>query len=287
MPARSSAHWALPPGRPAAPGVEVLLPCFERPGELAVTLSGLASQLDADFGLVLSDQSPEPVWEDPSVAAMLRVLRAQGRAVRTLRNLPRRGLAQQRQFLLERASAPRVLFLDSDVWLEPGTLTRLQEALDAYGGGFMGSAVQGLSHLRDRRPEEQRPFELWEGPVEPEPAPTEGAAHERWTLHNAANLAHIAADTPLGGEPFLVYRVAWVGGCVLYDRERLVECGGFAFWDRLPPAHAGEDVLAQWQVMRRYGGAAVLPSGAVHLEAPTTVTDRRTEATALLDRGAT
>jgi hypothetical protein len=30
--------------------------------------------------------------------------------------------------------------------------------------------------------------------------------------------------------------------------------------------------------MERAGGAGVLPSGAVHLEAPTTVTDRRVEA---------
>lgn len=36
--------------------------------------------------------------------------------------------------------------------------------------------------------------------------------------------------------------------------------------------------MAQWQVMERYGGAGILPSGAVHLESPTTVTDRRVEA---------
>jgi hypothetical protein len=42
--------------------------------------------------------------------------------------------------------------------------------------------------------------------------------------------------------------------------------------------HAGEDVVAQWQVMELFGGAGILPSGAVHLESPTTVTDRRVEA---------
>jgi hypothetical protein len=30
--------------------------------------------------------------------------------------------------------------------------------------------------------------------------------------------------------------------------------------------------------MERYGAAGILPSGAVHLESPTTVTDRRVEA---------
>lgn len=74
------------------------------------------------------------------------------------------------------------------------------------------------------------------------------------------------------------YRVAWLGGCVLYRREALNAAGGFTFWAALPADHAGEDVLAQWQVMERFGGAGILPSGAVHLESPTTVTDRRVEA---------
>jgi hypothetical protein len=30
--------------------------------------------------------------------------------------------------------------------------------------------------------------------------------------------------------------------------------------------------------MEKFGGAGILPSGAVHLESPTTVTDRRVEA---------
>lgn len=73
--------------------------------------------------------------------------------------------------------------------------------------------------------------------------------------------------------------MAWIAGCVLFDRAKLVECGGFDFWADLPPEHAGEDVAAQWRVMERYGGAGVLPSGAVHLESPTTVPDRRVQAT--------
>jgi hypothetical protein len=65
---------------------------------------------------------------------------------------------------------------------------------------------------------------------------------------------------------------------VMYRREALNDAGGFTFWPDLPPDHAGEDVMAQWQVMERFGGAGILPSGAVHLESPTTVTDRRVEA---------
>jgi len=37
-------------------------------------------------------------------------------------------------------------------------------------------------------------------------------------------------------------------------------------------------VLAQQRVMAHYGGAGVLPSGAYHLEAPTTICDRRVDA---------
>jgi len=41
---------------------------------------------------------------------------------------------------------------------------------------------------------------------------------------------------------------------------------------------AGEDVAAQWCVTERSGGAGIIRSGAVHLEAPTTVADRGTDA---------
>lgn len=283
MPVRDSSRWGLPPTPREGPApLEVLIPCFERPAELALTLSGLAAHTEADFDVILSDQSDTAVWEQSAVAAMIRVLRAQGRTVRCERNLPRRGLAQQRHRLLELSGARLVLFLDSDVWLEPGTITRMSSALHRHGGGFIGSAVQGLSYLADERPAEWETFEPWEGRVSPEPIPDSGPAHERWRLHNAANLCHLAARQEFGPSGFLVYKIAWVGGCVLFDRACLLESGGFEFWSQLPANHAGEDVLAQWQVLARHGGAAVLPSGAVHLEAPTTVTDRSTEATELL-----
>ena len=108
---------------------------------------------------------------------------------------------------------------------------------------------------------------------------------ERCTLRNAARLEHIAQALWVGHGQWRLYKVAWVGGCVLFDRSKLVECGGFDFWDQLPAAHAGEDVVAQLRVMERYAGAGIIPSGAVHLESETTVTDRSTEAAdVVLDR---
>ena len=274
---RWSGDWAWPSEDPAA-RLEVLIPTVDRAAELAVTLAGLAGQDDPPFTVTVSDQSASSSENSPAVAAMLRVLRAQGRGVRYLVHRPRRGLAEHRQFLLDQSTAEAVLFLDDDVWLEPGMLSRLADALGVLRCGFVGAAVQGLSFLNDHRPEQRQPFEVWNAPVQPEVLRHGTPQIERMTLHNAANLTHLAGELALAPGSWLAYKIAWVGGCVLYRRDALVACGGFDFWSRLPDRHVGEDVVAQWRVMERYGGAGILPSGAVHLEAPTTVPDRSTEA---------
>lgn len=279
MSRRSSEHWAWPLDTPDTVAVDVLIPTCNRPAEVAVALAGLAAQSEPSFSVVVSDQSADtPDWEHPAVAGMVRVLQAQGRPVRLLRHIPRRGLAEHRQFLLEQSTADRCLFLDDDVWLEPGVLERLNHALDELGCGFVGMAPQGLSYLDDRRPEETAAFERWEGPVTAELVRPNTPGFGRWPLHNAANLSHLSADLSLTPGEWVPYRVAWLGGCVLYNKQALLDSGGFTFWPKLPADHAGEDVVAQWQVMERYGGAGILPSGAVHLESPTTVKDRRVEA---------
>lgn len=257
----------------------MLIPAFERTAELAVTLAGLAAQHEPDFAVILSDQSEGgAVWSAPSVSAIIRVLCAQGRRVRLERHLPRRGMAEHRQFLLEQSSAPYVLFLDSDVWMEPDLLRRMHAAIAEAGCGFVGSAVQGLSYLDDDRPAERSVFQPWRGPVSAERMGRDEPGFERWTLHNAANLAHVAAEWNVPEGHWLLYKVAWVGACTLFDRRALIECGGFEFWGDLPHDHAGEDVLAQWRVMERWGGAGILPSGAVHLEAGTTLPERSVDA---------
>ena len=277
---RSSAHWARAAETPAKPvAVDVLIPTCDRPAELAVTMAGLAGQEGPTFGVIVSDQSTsEPSWQHPAPGAIIRVLRAQGRMVTLSRHLPRRGMAEHRQYLLEQSRADKILFLDDDVWLEPGALERISEALDQLGCGFVGMAPQGLSYLHDRRPDQTRVFEAWEGPVEPESVRPNSPQFERWPLHSAANLSHLSADLGLGTDEWIPYRVAWLGGCTMYRRQALNAAGGFNFWKELPPEHSGEDVLAQWRVMEKFGGAGILPAGAVHLESPTTIPNRQVEA---------
>jgi glycosyltransferase involved in cell wall biosynthesis len=251
------------------PLVDVLIPTYRRPGGLAITLTGLVAQTYRSFRVVVSDQTDdEPAIDTPEVEAIARILAATGRPVERLRHLPRRGMAEHRQWLLGRATAPYALFLDDDVYLAPDLIGRLVRHLRREGCGFVGSGLIGLSHVGDERPHEEE-IQFWDGPVRPErvrPGTREWARHR---LHSAANLAHLRRRIRPSDDR--LYRVAWVGGCVLYDVAKLRASGGFGFWRRLPDRHAGEDVLAQLAVMERYGGAAVFPSGAYHLELPTTI----------------
>ena len=92
---------------------------------------------------------------------------------------------------------------------------------------------------------------------------------ERWQLHRAANLHHVAQSLPPG--TWRRYKVAWVASCILYDRGKLEAVGGFTFWPRLPRYHSGEEVLVQNLLMRRWGGCGMVPSGTYYSQVPTTV----------------
>ncbi|QOC94030.1 glycosyltransferase family 2 protein [Micromonospora craniellae] len=260
--------------------LDVLVPTRDRPAELAVTLSGLAAQEGVPgFGVVVSDQSDgEPGYAHPAAATMVRALRYRGHPVLLTRRLPRRGLAEHRAALLAASAARYVLFLDDDVWLEPGTLSRLVTAIEELGCGFVGNGVHGLSYLDDVRAQTHRHYREWTGRPVPERIRPGTPEWDRAQIHSAANLLHVteALELPVGG--WRAYQVSWIGGCVLYDRAKLVDCGGFEFWRRVQERHQGEDVAAQLSVLARHGGAGVLPSGAYHLESPTTVTERDVEA---------
>ncbi len=259
--------------------VEVLIPTCDRPAALAVTLTALQSQEERSFDVIISDQT-EPgrgAEESGEVTSAARLLESRGNRVALLRHLPRRGMAEQRQFLLNRARSRYALFLDDDVVLEPYALGLMLRVMLEERCGFVGCALIGLSYLDDVRPHEQE-IELWEGRVRPETVVPGSRRWDRHLLHNAANVYHVQRSLGATPERPVKYKVAWVGGCVLYDRQKLLEAGGYSFWRDLPPNHSGEDVLAQLRVMAGYGGCGVLPSGAYHQELPTRVPDRSADA---------
>ncbi|HEX8614054.1 MAG TPA: glycosyltransferase family A protein [Telluria sp.] len=263
-------------------GIDVLIPTCNRAAALAVTLTALASQTQRHLRIVVSDQSDgEGAAASGEVRAVLRYLAAQGLRVDMLRHLPRRGMAEQRAFLLAQVSAPYCLFLDDDVIIESDLVERMARTMRQQRCGFVGSALHGLSHAHDFRPHQQA-IEFWEGQVEPETIAPGCRAWDRHHLHSAANLLHVQRRLGIGRDATRAYRVAWIGGCVLFDTAELRAAGGFDFWHALPPEHCGEDVLAQLRVMARSGGCGIIPSGAYHMELPTTVVSRRVDAPRVL-----
>ena len=248
--------------------VDILLPTYSRPDALAMTLSGLATQTCTDYRLIVADQNETPVLRRPTVAALRRVIEARTQPAEWHYRPERRGIAEQRAFLLERAQAPAVLYLDDDVLMEPNVLAELLRVLESERCGFVGAFPAGLSFLRDVRPHQQY-IEFWDGPVTPEVVDPGSHAWERYHLHRAANLYH--ATQRHGRAATRRYKVAWVASCVLYDRAKLQAVGGFSFWPRLPRYHSGEEVLVQNLLLRRFGGCGILPSGTYHAEEPSTV----------------
>ncbi len=264
----------------AAPrDLDVLIPTRERPVELAATLAGLASTRVEEIGgsdgvgVAISDQSDVPVWTHPAVASMVRVLAYRGFAVHLAHNVTARGVVQQRALLLARSRARYVLCLDDDVWLEPDALARMRTAIEKLRCGMVGNAVHGLSFYSDVR-RDQQVYQEWVVPPRPERIRPGETAWRRAQLHSAANLAHVTQRLALADGQWRAYKIAWISACVLYDRAKLLHSGGFDFWHKVPAAHCGEDVAAQLQVMERYGGAGIMPSGAYHLESDTTITER-------------
>lgn len=217
------------------PDIDVLLPTCNRPGGLIFALAGLAAQSLGGLRLVVADQSSLPACDSPPVRALCRIIEGRGGEVQWHERTARLGIAEQRQFLLQKAQADLVLYLDDDVYMEPWVLGVLRETIVRERCGFVGAFPTGLSFRDDVRPEQQQ-IEYWDGPVAPEIVAPDLPSWERAQLHRAAKLWHVAQHLPEGVRR--LYRVAWVASCVLYDRRRLEAVGGFGFWQRLPRYHS-------------------------------------------------
>lgn len=257
--------------------VDVLIPTCGRKTALAVTLAGLFAQTCQDFDVTIADQTLDaPYLDDGELRTLYRALELYGHRVRALTNLPRRGMAQQRHFLLGQAQAPLIHFLDDDVLLGPTMLARMVQVLQEEQCAFVGAGVSGLRHLGDSLPGDL-PFEQWQGPVQPEPYTWEHIPWPRYRLHIRDNPLHLSRRYAADGRT-VRYKVVWVGANVVYDREKLLSVGGFSWWERLPANHSGEEVLVQLLLARRYGGCAILPAEAYHLDLPSQVPDRDVKA---------
>jgi len=263
--------------------ISILIPTFNRSKALAVTLTSLYYQHEKNFDIIVSDQSEEgQLQADPTIQTIMRLLNLKGNTVSIVQNLPRKGMAQQRQFLLDNSNSTYSLFLDDDLILEPYVIQNMKESLQKFDCGFIGSAVIGLSYKNDLRPHQQL-IEFWEGEIQPETI-IPGSSHwERYTLHNAANVFHVQQQLNITHDDPKFYKVAWVGGCVMYQTKKLKEVGGFQFWKDLPEEHCGEDVLAQLRVMKKYGGCGILPSGVYHQEIATSIPERKINAPEFLE----
>ncbi len=233
-----------------------------------MTLSGVAAQTVPDLQVVVSSQGRYRAQDSQVAQTLGRVIEARGGSVEWHHREPR-GIAEQRHFLLGRAKAEPVLFLDDDVFMEPFVVERLLSVLESEACGFVGAFPAGLTFIDDVRPAQQK-IEFWEGPVQPEVVEPFAPDWKRSQLHAAANLYHVAQKLALPPGEFLRYKVAWLGACVLYSREKLLKVGGFSFWKRLPRYHKSEDVVVQNLLMRRYGGCGVVPAGTYHAQVPTT-----------------
>ena len=266
--------------------VDVLIPTADRPHALAPTLAALLGQVARDpgepmFQVFIADQARDApaAAADPAVATAVAALRRAGVGVHIEHRPQRLGIAEQRDWLLAQAGAPAVLSLDDDVLLGPGALARLVEALRTLRCGLVGMPAIGMSYAADERPQDWTPLEVWEDDrVRPERVRKGDPAWERWRLHNAANPLHLERLVTVPERGWVPYRVAWVSGCTLYDTSVLRSCGGWGFWRELPAQLRGEDVVAQLRVLEAAGGAGILPSAAYHLELPTTLRERGTDA---------
>lgn len=246
--------------------VSVLIPTYERAESLVMALCGVAAQTVVDLQVVVSSQGRYRAENSPVARAVGRVISARGGSIEWHHREPR-GIAEQRHFLLGRAETDPVFFLDDDVYMEPFVIENLLCVLELEKCGFVGAFPVGLTFVDDVRPEQQK-IELWEGPVRPEVIEKDGPGWERWHLHRAANLYHVAQK--LDPVRFLRYKVAWISACILYSKEKLLEVGGFSFWEELPRYHKAEEIVVQNLLMRRYGGCGIVPTGTYFSEVATT-----------------
>ncbi|MEW5853708.1 MAG: glycosyltransferase family A protein [Myxococcota bacterium] len=245
--------------------VDILIPTANRVPALISTLSGVTAQTHASLRVLVADHGDRPAREDRVIRSLCRIIESRGGEVDWHQRAASPMLAEQRDYLLRHARADVVLFLDDDVYMEPPVVQRLLHTLQAERCGFVG-AFPSAEWMHRRATAAAPPLELWNGPVRPETLEPDSPEWERTRLHLDGATMDAAHHLPPG--TVRRYKVAWVAGCVMYDRRKLLTVGGFSFWPRLPPRHVGEEALVQNLLMRRWGGCAIMPALTHRAESP-------------------
>lgn len=71
--------------------IDILIPTYNRPAALAITLTSLCFQEYKNFNIIISDQGEkEPAEESEEFQAIIRMLLARGQSVKILKNSPAR-----------------------------------------------------------------------------------------------------------------------------------------------------------------------------------------------------
>jgi hypothetical protein len=241
--------------------VDVVVPGAWSSVGLAATLASLASQRYPAFSVAFA--RPQGRSTASPVPDLCSILEARGHPVRIVDVPARLTPGGRRQALLDGATAPYVMVVEDDVFLEPDLLGRMVAAIRAMRCGLVGSAAIDLRYRDEHRPAEQA-IEFWDGRVRPEEIAFGSRPWARRRLHRGANLEHLRQRLPRTRDR--LYRIADVRGCVLYDAVELRAAGGFE--DRRPSiAPVSVETSAQLRILARAGGAGLFPSG-VYLLTP-------------------
>ncbi|WP_068814302.1 glycosyltransferase family A protein [Phormidesmis priestleyi] len=119
--------------------VDILILTYNHPSALAIydresyfpNLSRLSPDQTEDFD----------AGSIAEVQSVLRVLRSRGHPIEIHKHLPRQGMAEHRQFLLDQVTAPYALFLDDDLILESCVVQQTLTAIQEESCGLIPSGV--------------------------------------------------------------------------------------------------------------------------------------------------
>jgi glycosyltransferase involved in cell wall biosynthesis len=253
--------------------LEILIPTKDRVTALIATLTSLYYQSYSNFNIIISDQSQYDIGQNQTLKTLINLFRLKNINISIYRNLPPKGITEQRQFLFEKSKTELILYLDDDLILEPFVIKNSFKTIKIQNCGFVGMGLIGPSFVNDIRPNEQN-IEFWQTKVKPEKILPYSKKWQRYQLHNAANLLHVQQKLKLKPTDIKPYKIAWVGACVLYNRNKLKKIGAYSYWEKIPQNAVGEDVYTQQKLMARFGACAILPSGVYHQELETTINDR-------------